>query len=714
MSFITYLTRYLHQSSNNNQMNNSHKMNRNNILSIKKRKEIGDYLLCSTIGRGASGRVKLGIHKQTGEKVAIKIISRSHLKTSNHTTQSVQQELAILQLLYHPHLVHLRQVLQDTHSVYFIMDYSEGGELFHVLTERGRLTESEARSLFSQLVSAIFWCHSHHIRKEKDFITLLYIFFSIIIIKKNKSHRDLKPENILLDKEKKNLKVADFGMATMQPPNRLLSTSCGSPHYASPEIVKGKKYDGKATDVWSCGVILYAMMTGHLPFDDEHMGRLLAKIKTGHYRPLPDYLSNDAKDIIQRMLVVNPTKRITIAEILYHPWLTNKSFLGTDFKMILQRQQQWMKDFNPYYQDPNLELPMLSHKSDLDGRIWETLKVLWGKKNEETLLTSLSIYGYNVQKLTCKLLQERSLRGLEQQPWITNNNNNSSTQRPFIITEDLIFLSSPLRVSEECYMLSTPYESSIDSAFDALLPLTPQSTCSLQQTPSFSLIQIDQYKKKHHGWDQNNKDTNSVIAPMIQQNRPSTTIQTSSFSNVGKTLIHIKSKAAPGFVMAQSIENNSCIDSIQTWWWWIIVPLNKKEPRFTNLTWWNKAQSYFFKRKPIERTTVTVECFAKNECEAAGKLHQVLEECYNGQLIGRMYPHGKVIWNGTMNRRGSSTFSFVCHIKKIKITTTTKIRIKFVLNQGDEIKSNIKDLLECLNRYESESYWLTKTNGWIK
>ncbi|RCH78528.1 hypothetical protein CU098_002461 [Rhizopus stolonifer] len=329
---------------------------------IKKKKEIGDYILGKTIGRGASGRVKIAVHKQTGEKVAIKMISRSHLLASSTTSRSVQRELAVLQLLHHPHLVDLRQVLQDASYVYFVMEYLEGGELFHYLAERGKLQETESRSLFIQLITALNWCHAHHI-----------------------SHRDLKPENILLDKNKQNLKIADFGMAALQPFNTLLKTSCGSPHYASPEIVKGKKYHGPATDVWSCGVILYAIVTGHLPFDDEHMGRLLAKIKTGKYRSLPDYLSADVKDLIKRMLVVDPHRRMTMPEILAHPWLTNQSFLGTELRFLQPNKEQ----FKLYpLNDPDLHKPM--HTSDLEGRIWETLKVLFREKSEQDLVQSLS------------------------------------------------------------------------------------------------------------------------------------------------------------------------------------------------------------------------------------------------------------------------------------------------------------------------------------
>ncbi|OAD72168.1 hypothetical protein PHYBLDRAFT_5776, partial [Phycomyces blakesleeanus NRRL 1555(-)] len=249
-----------------------------------------DYWLGKTIGRGASGRVKLGIHRRTGELVAVKMIARSQLVSSSSTSRSVQRELAVLQLLYHPNLVELRQVLQDTFYVYFVMEYVQGGELFQVLSDRGRLPETEVRALFSQLMTGLSWCHSHHI-----------------------CHRDLKPENILLDKDKKNIKIADFGMSSIISPGDLLRTSCGSPHYASPEIIKGTPYDGRATDIWSTGVILYVLLTGHLPFDDPNMGRLLSKIKTGRYRRLPKYLSDEARDLLQRLLVVDPKERMTVS-----------------------------------------------------------------------------------------------------------------------------------------------------------------------------------------------------------------------------------------------------------------------------------------------------------------------------------------------------------------------------------------------------------------
>ncbi|KAI8647470.1 kinase-like domain-containing protein [Parasitella parasitica] len=701
MAFMTYLARH-HNQQQQPIETNKHANKRSHTLptAIKKKKEIGDYILCRTIGRGASGRVKLGIHKQTGEKVAIKMISRSHLTASSITSKSVQRELAVLQLLHHPHLIDLRQVLQDSSYVYFVMEYLEGGELFHVLAERGRLPENEARHLFGQMITALDWCHTHYI-----------------------SHRDLKPENILLDKEKKNLKIADFGMAAMQQPNALLRTSCGSPHYASPEIVKGRRYDGTAADVWSCGAILYAMMTGHLPFDDEHMGRLLAKIKTGKYRTLPEYLSSDAKDLIKRMLVVDPAKRMTMAEILNHPWLTNKSFLGTELRFLQHTTTNMFNSLN----DPQLQASLVTHKSDLDGKIWETLKVLWREKSETDLIASLSQQGPNVQKLTCKLLQERFLR-------LEAAENNSSVSLPLrrsSVVADDVLMTPPLRSLRhgsddvESYNLSTPYESSIDtmSCCRTLdLPPTPKSTTTFQHLID-STVTIDKRG------DQNGDPYPAIssILQQQQQNRPMITAAAAACSLISYSSaprhhwIHddgtlaqteetrgSKSDAADVFIMTQPIESTIVQQQEPRSTWWLY---SKDEPHYPN--WWTKTCDYLlFKRKAPEKT-IAIECISKHECETAGKLHQVLEERFHGKLTGRMYPHGKIVWSGSMKRKPNSYFSFVCHMSKIK--NTSKIRVQFALVHGhpNRLESNIKELLQCLNDYELESDWITRSNGWI-
>ncbi|KAI8337592.1 kinase-like domain-containing protein, partial [Chlamydoabsidia padenii] len=193
----------------------------------------------------------------TGEKVAVKIISKTYLTFNATTERAVKREIAVMKLIQHPHIVRLIDVIdvQDSSNLYLILEYVQGGELFEYLITKGRLSEKDARKHFQQIIFGMDFCHRHLI-----------------------CHRDLKPENLLLD-EGLNIKIADFGMASLQPSGTLLETSCGSPHYASPEIVTGVPYNGTASDTWSCGVILYALLCGHLPFDDNNIRELLQKMQ---------------------------------------------------------------------------------------------------------------------------------------------------------------------------------------------------------------------------------------------------------------------------------------------------------------------------------------------------------------------------------------------------------------------------------------------------
>ncbi|KAI8087051.1 kinase-like domain-containing protein [Gilbertella persicaria] len=350
---------------------------------------IGDYIMSSTIGYGSTGQVKLGIHQWSGQKAAIKIIPRIQLYSSLKITQAVERELAILQLLHHPNLIELYQILQDNENIYFITEYVPGGELYYALSDKKNngLSETEAKQLFSQIISALAWCHARHI-----------------------CHRDLKPENILLDQTKKKIKIADFGMAVMQSTTKLLKTSCGSPHYASPEVVRGIPYYGPAADVWSAGVILYVLLAGKLPFDDRHIGRLLGKIKRGRFRQLPDWVSSSAKDLVYRMLVVNPNKRISSNDILSHPWLLSFPLLkGEDTPSMSLSIHSFSFRCNPWH-DSQLRSPSIYHSNDLDGPTRETLKVLWRDLSHEQILSALMEKAPNVQKLTFQLLQQRQKR----------------------------------------------------------------------------------------------------------------------------------------------------------------------------------------------------------------------------------------------------------------------------------------------------------------
>uniref|UniRef100_A0A6Q2XCL1 Protein kinase domain-containing protein n=1 Tax=Esox lucius TaxID=8010 RepID=A0A6Q2XCL1_ESOLU len=250
---------------------------------------VGPYRLEKTLGKGQTGLVKLGIHCVTCQKVAIKIVNRE--KLSESVLMKVEREIAILKLIEHPHVLKLHDVYENKKYLYLVLEHVSGGELFDYLVKKGRLTPKEARKFFRQIISALDFCHSHSI-----------------------CHRDLKPENLLLD-EKNNIRIADFGMASLQVGDSLLETSCGSPHYACPEVIRGEKYDGRKADVWSCGVILFALLVGALPFDDDNLRNLLEKVKLGVFH-MPHFIPPDCQNLLRGMIEVDATKRLTVSCIL--------------------------------------------------------------------------------------------------------------------------------------------------------------------------------------------------------------------------------------------------------------------------------------------------------------------------------------------------------------------------------------------------------------
>ncbi|XP_051115096.1 SNF1-related protein kinase catalytic subunit alpha KIN10-like [Andrographis paniculata] len=253
-----------------------------------------NYKLGKTLGIGSFGKVKIAEHALTGHKVAVKILNRKKIKNMD-MEEKVRREIKILRLFMHPHIIRLYEVVETQSDIYVVMEYVKSGELFDYIVEKGRLHEEEARNFFQQIISGVEYCHRNMV-----------------------VHRDLKPENLLLD-SKCNVKIADFGLSNIMRDGHFLKTSCGSPNYAAPEVISGKLYAGPEVDVWSCGVILYALLCGTLPFDDENIPNLFKKIKGGIYT-LPSHLSAGARDLIPRMLIVDPMKRMTIPEIRAHPW----------------------------------------------------------------------------------------------------------------------------------------------------------------------------------------------------------------------------------------------------------------------------------------------------------------------------------------------------------------------------------------------------------
>ncbi|BHF72753.1 Calcium-activated potassium channel subunit alpha-1 [Sparganum proliferum] len=257
------------------------------------RSNVGKYKLVRTIGKGNFAKVKLAIHMATG--VAIKIINKKGLDWAAH--ERLKREVQILQMLDHPNIVRLLEIIENDEVICLVQEYANGGEIFDYLVAHGKMREREARAKFRQLVSAIHYCHS-----------------------KNIVHRDLKAENILLDSNL-NVKVADFGLANTFRPDEKLSTFCGSPPYAAPELFLGIRYYGPGVDIWSLGVILFTLVVGHLPFDATDLGELRTKILTVQYRLNRGEVSHDLEVLLKKMLVLDPRDRYALHVLMNDRWV---------------------------------------------------------------------------------------------------------------------------------------------------------------------------------------------------------------------------------------------------------------------------------------------------------------------------------------------------------------------------------------------------------
>uniref|UniRef100_A0A671Q4W4 MAP/microtubule affinity-regulating kinase 3 n=1 Tax=Sinocyclocheilus anshuiensis TaxID=1608454 RepID=A0A671Q4W4_9TELE len=277
---------------------------------------IGCYRLLKTIGKGNFAKVKLAKHVLTGKEVAVKIIDKTQLNSSS--LQKLFREVRIMKLLNHPNIVKLFEVIETDKTLYLVMEYASGGEVFDYLVAHGRMKEKEARAKFRQIVSAVQYCH------QKCIV-----------------HRDLKAENLLLDADM-NIKIADFGFSNEFTLGNKLDTFCGSPPYAAPELFQGKKYDGPEVDVWSLGVILYTLVSGSLPFDGQNLKELRERVLRGKYR-IPFYMSTDCENLLKKFLILNPTKRGSLDQIMKDRWM-NVGHEDDELKPYIEPQ--------PDYKDP--------------------------------------------------------------------------------------------------------------------------------------------------------------------------------------------------------------------------------------------------------------------------------------------------------------------------------------------------------------------------
>ena len=267
-----------------------------------------DYSFIKDIGEGNFGKVKLSTLDSTKEKFAIKILDKEKLKSQTKST--LYNEIEIISILKHPNIIYVDKILEDEKNYYIIMEFCEKGELFDYIVEKERLCPDEASIFFYQIINGVEYIH------KQGFV-----------------NRDLKPENLLLTKEK-ILKIIDFGLCHNFNGTKFLTTKCGSPSYAAPEILKGFPYDGFKTDIWCCGIILYAMLCGYLPFDGDDNQEIFQSIVDGDLE-FPNFLEDDSIDLLLRLLNPEPKERISIEEIKYHPfYLKGKYFYMLKYEEI--------------------------------------------------------------------------------------------------------------------------------------------------------------------------------------------------------------------------------------------------------------------------------------------------------------------------------------------------------------------------------------------
>ncbi|KAK3721792.1 serine/threonine-protein kinase gin4 [Vermiconidia calcicola] len=366
----------------------------NNSASGRRRKTyIGHWQLGKTIGKGGCSRVRVVRHKTRNQYGAVKIITRTTAESTRaqslanlieSTRGSVaassghkpipyglEREIAVMKLLEHPNIVRLYDVWENRNELYLIMEYVDGGELFHYVDERKGLPEDETVYIFRQIVSALLYCHR------------------LLIC-----HRDLKPENILLNQKELTVKLIDFGMAALQPEGRLLSTPCGSPHYAAPEVVSSRPYDGTQADVWSCGVILYVMLTGTTPYNysqDGDIRMLFRDIAKARYW-MPEELSREAQDLISRIFVPDPKRRITMDGIWEHPLLHKY-----DKRFGFEGREGTKEAAIGHI--PTVTEFKVRRIQDIDREILRNMRTLWHSEPEHSLIQKLLNNDINQEKL---------------------------------------------------------------------------------------------------------------------------------------------------------------------------------------------------------------------------------------------------------------------------------------------------------------------------
>ena len=367
-------------------------------------KTLGDYIIKKTIGKGTFSKVKLGIHKETKQKVAIKILEKSAI-VEKDDLERIIREMTILNQIDHINVIKVYDIYESEDNYLIIMEYCEGGELFNYIVKNQKLSEEETAFFFYQIINGVEYLHS-----------------------KNIVHRDLKPENLLLC-EGNILKIIDFGLSNFYNGN-YLSTPCGSPCYASPEMVSGNKYNGFNIDIWAIGIILFAMLCGYLPFEDDDNDILFQKILECklHY---PSHLSPLAKDIMKKILVTNPEKRIKIPQIKKHKfYLMGKKLYNKKFN--INEEVNDVEDSNDFEEEKinNNKSHYNRLNTEYDDEIDIKINI---KKNDKIKIKNNKNHENEEHK---KTINSNEITPLQTAPNLNDNNNKENNINNNNINED--------------------------------------------------------------------------------------------------------------------------------------------------------------------------------------------------------------------------------------------------------------------------------------
>uniref|UniRef100_A0A8C4VFY2 non-specific serine/threonine protein kinase n=1 Tax=Gopherus evgoodei TaxID=1825980 RepID=A0A8C4VFY2_9SAUR len=488
---------------------------------------VGFYDIERTLGKGNFAVVKLARHRVTKTQVAIKIIDKTRLDPSN--LEKIYREVQIMKLLNHPHIIKLYQVMETKDMLYIVTEFAKNGEMFDHLTSNGHLSESEARKKFWQILSAVEYCHSHHI-----------------------VHRDLKTENLLLDASM-NIKLADFGFGNFYKSGEPLSTWCGSPPYAAPEVFEGKEYEGPHLDIWSLGVVLYVLVCGSLPFDGPNLPTLRQRVLEGRFR-IPYFMSQDCETLIRRMLVVDPTKRITIAQIKQHKWMQADP--------SLQQQQSLpfsMQNYNSNLGDYNEQVLGIMQTLGIDRR--RTVESLQNSSYNHfaaiyyLLLERLKEYRNNQ-------LSSRPATGRQQRPRSSELSNiempqdslaNESLRSSLLYHQPQNLIPSSLQAEMDCDMNSPlqPVFFPVDPSFNGLFRNRSISPNSLLETT------ISEEVRQEKDLEEEIKAFNPLHLPSNTSRRHTLAEVTTHFYPCTPPCIVISSSTSP----TEGTSSDSCLTS---------------------------------------------------------------------------------------------------------------------------------------------------------